>query len=324
MTSANVAKRVVEKLDLTPPVDIAALLEASAEVCELDWPQECDGIVVGLTGPGRPKVFIRAGQHANRDRFTRAHEWGHIMIPWHLGDVALECEIDRLDPTGQFPEREASDFASRVLVPERYLKHVMETSSSVDSWLDALEECQISAYASLLALTRDLGAGFAFLLDQGDGKPVVQILSSGTQAPLIDAPGKVRDEFSRNSLMAGRKVLRGRRVEWFQYVDLTVPAVPAGMTAAEALDSYIARTGERLSDGRNKRSSINGIVGGKLRDKNLVDLGWMHGMLRYHIELDPSWNHALTDPDFENFLVLRVAELSQRRQQKGDSKNDVG
>ena len=319
MTSAKVARRVVEKLNLQPPVDISSLLEDSADVCELDWPQECDGIVVGLAGQSRPKVFLRAGQHLNRDRFTRAHEWGHIMIPWHLGDVALECEIDRLDPTGQFAEREANDFASRVLVPDRYLRQAIAASSSVENWLDAVEECQVSAYASLLALTRDLGAGFAFLLDQGDSKPVIQILSSGTQAPLIDAPGKVREEFARNSLASGRKVLRGRRVEWFQYVDLTAPELPQGRNATEALNAYIARTGERLSDGRNKRSSINGIVGGKLRDNNLVDLGWMHGMLRYHIELDPAWNHALTDPDFEDFLVLRVAELSERRQ-KGSSR----
>jgi len=80
------------------------------------------------------------------------------------------------------------------------------------------------------------------------------------------------------------------------------------------LNAYIARTGERLPDGRNKRSSINGVVGGKLRDSSQSDMGWMHGTLRYHIELDPSWSHALTDPDFERFLILRVAELSQRRQ----------
>lgn len=179
MTSGNVARRVVEKFDLCPPVDIASLLEERADVQELSWPQRCDGIVVGLTRPGKPKVFVRAGQHSNRDRFTRAHELGHIMIPWHLGDVTLECEIDRLDPIGRAAEREANDFASRVLVPDRFLARVMAASGEVEVWLDALEECRISAHASLLALTRDLSAGFAFLLDQGEGQPIVQVLSSG-------------------------------------------------------------------------------------------------------------------------------------------------
>lgn len=314
MSSANVARRVVEKFDLVPPVDIHALLADSAIVTELAWPQECDGIVVGLTTPGRPHVFIRSDQAPNRDRFTRAHEWGHIMIPWHLGDVTLECDTSKFDPIGSVSEREANDFASRVLVPDRYLADVLARSHEVVDWLDAVGRCEISAHASLLALKRNLPAGFAFVLDAADGDPLVPIASSGTHTPLMrGTPSTLVGEYEAGSLASGNVVLRGRRVWWFRYVDPTPPHLPSHSTANDALESYLQRTGEKFPDGRSKRQSINGVVGGKLRNTAQVDIGWMHGSLRYHISLDPAWSHALSDADFGDFLALRVRELSKRR-----------
>lgn len=313
MRSGNVARRVVEKFDLKPPIDIAALLQQSADVVDLEWSQDCDGLVVGLTGAGRPKVFVRSGQHVNRDRFTRAHEWGHIMIPWHLGDSTLDCEVYKVDPATRDAEREANDFASRVLVPDRYLTGLVSKSIDVKWWLAELEKCEVSAHATLLALVRDLPSGFAFLLDSGDGGGLLPIRSSGTVVIGSGGGTSLREQYSKRSLESGFVRLRGRGVHWFRYIDISAPVVLGKATAADALEAYIKRAGASLPDGRSRASSIHGVISGKLRDKSLVDVGWMHGILMHHIESDPTWSDELENKDFREFLSRRVIELAARR-----------
>jgi len=79
---------LVERLDLTPPVNVMEVAGRYADLEILSWEFACDALVVGLGSMDgrRPKVFIRANyQGRRRRRFTIAHEIGHLVLPWTSG-----------------------------------------------------------------------------------------------------------------------------------------------------------------------------------------------------------------------------------------------
>lgn len=134
-TSSKLANHFVERYDLIPPVNVRALLDAVADVEEVEWRFEVDGLVLGLCEPGRARVFLKSNQPPNRMRFTIAHEWGHILIPWHVESL-LWCHVEVATmPTLENREREANEFAARMLVPDRFIRATIATSKDPNFWL---------------------------------------------------------------------------------------------------------------------------------------------------------------------------------------------
>jgi len=61
VAARRIANLLVERFDLTPPVDVQALLEQQAEFQRVDWPHEdVDAIVMGFANADKPTVFVRA------------------------------------------------------------------------------------------------------------------------------------------------------------------------------------------------------------------------------------------------------------------------
>jgi hypothetical protein len=91
----RIAAHVVKRFGLTPPVDVQRVVRTFADI-ERDWiPGACDGLVLGLHAPRRrPLVLLKRGRPLVRERFTLAHELGHILLPWHIGD-GFPCETSR-------------------------------------------------------------------------------------------------------------------------------------------------------------------------------------------------------------------------------------
>src|SRR4051794_31087915 len=84
----RLARLVVERLDLEPPVQVEMLLDDAMHVVYEVFAQDCDAVVVGLAGGNeRPQLFVNRARSRVRQRFTLAHEFGHFTIPWHLGTI---------------------------------------------------------------------------------------------------------------------------------------------------------------------------------------------------------------------------------------------
>jgi Zn-dependent peptidase ImmA (M78 family) len=72
-----------------------------------------------LERDGKYKTYINAGLSEGRDKFTLAHELGHIVIGHHLcykTDLLTDREYAILD-------REANAFAASLMMPEDWVKH---------------------------------------------------------------------------------------------------------------------------------------------------------------------------------------------------------
>ena len=77
---------------------------------------------------GTPQIFINKAHHRVRQRFTVAHELGHLLLhPLEDGKVLFRSSD--LSNTTLKQEREANDFAAKLLMPEKMVRNYVHLAS---------------------------------------------------------------------------------------------------------------------------------------------------------------------------------------------------
>lgn len=112
--SRDLAWRVLLNEDVTElPVKVTMLCkQMGIRVSYFDPVNESDGYSTILFG--MPRIFVSRNCSSERQRFTIAHELGHILLG-HVGKYEL---VNREPSRGDNPiEHEANVFASRILAP---------------------------------------------------------------------------------------------------------------------------------------------------------------------------------------------------------------
>ncbi len=163
-TARKFASKIVETKKLIPPIDpIEVIRSYNIEITE---EENQLGIEAYSSLDEVPKITINTEfSLPSRKRFTLAHELGHIIIPWHNGD--LKCDTDKpyniirgrqlLDTQ----ELEANIFASELLMPQVWLQEQISslTLSFEDTINTIRDKAQTSIMACLYALEDALPSG---------------------------------------------------------------------------------------------------------------------------------------------------------------------
>jgi len=127
----KLARRLLEYHKLTVPFNLEELVKKHATLVYKTIPMTgIDGVTINLKVPGKvPKVVVNSNMPKTRQKFTLAHELGHIIIPSHTGTIVDEIYTqDALNWQYYFLEQEANVFAAELLMPtqwveEMYRKH---------------------------------------------------------------------------------------------------------------------------------------------------------------------------------------------------------
>lgn len=167
----KIARRVITKNGLKPPIDIINLAKKYSEYEECMLPFDVEGLCVQSID-NKPKILINQWQVENRKRFTVAHELGHVILPWHAGSIA--CAPTSTDAYSNIlidkMEKEANLFAAEVLMPnewiqEKFLKYSDDISGIL---LEVYLEAKVSIHAAVLRLRDYVGLGYHFLIAYND------------------------------------------------------------------------------------------------------------------------------------------------------------
>lgn len=150
----SIQKRVrtlLEKQGVTvapvPVERIAKSLEAQVRFSPLD--DELSGMI--YVKKGTPIIGVNALHHPNRQRFTMAHEIGHLLL--HRAEITKEIHVDKEFPTVLMRdvvsstginemEIEANFFAAELLMPAEFLVRSLD-----DQPFDIDDEGAVSALA---------------------------------------------------------------------------------------------------------------------------------------------------------------------------------
>jgi Zn-dependent peptidase ImmA (M78 family) len=306
------AATVADRFALRPPVDVRALAQNYCDVEDAAWPYECDAITVGL-GHRRPQVFLRKNNAGRRrQRFSIGHELGHVIIPWHFGSI--ECVPDRPPlemASGGDQESEAHRFAGALLVPRSFLDQ--HADRHVGAAVEALDETDISAFAAVLSLSRNLLPGFCFLVEENQEQATL-IKSSGTVTPTL-RPGQSQvTKFRAMAYDHGEAVVSDRRVLWFQLAAPVSFSLPADeRTTAQLLNDSIAQAEGKRGD-RALVMRINGIVGGLLsKEERAESAATALSVLEYRFTTShPELEHFMLLADFKTYLRRKAQERVTR------------
>lgn len=185
----KIARRLLDKYGLTPPVDLDSLAEKTNIRIESVSGTAVDGYA-DLT---RGIVCLNTAQtYLPRRRFTLAHEIGHILIPWHTdirGCIIGEPYVDiQMKQKIDLQEYEANAFASELLIPSRWLRDKAAGMTDFETALnETVQQTQASLMACLLALKNVLPAGHVICAKTGGAENWKIYRSPGTR-PLPPDP----------------------------------------------------------------------------------------------------------------------------------------
>ncbi len=157
---------------IRPPVNVLSLAQQHADVEHVDIPANLDGLL--RRSPGRrPLILISKHLRAEspRYRFTLAHELGHLIIPWQLGNAL--CHIDgdgRLRVANDVVEEaEANKFASELLVPAPWLErgYLDRTGALAPHIVQTARTARVSVSVVMFAIRRIARPGTLIVTHDG-------------------------------------------------------------------------------------------------------------------------------------------------------------
>ncbi|MBD1362216.1 ImmA/IrrE family metallo-endopeptidase [Mucilaginibacter sp. ZT4R22] len=154
----KMARRIIKKHSLSVPFDLEELVKQYAKITYISIPVEgVDGICLYLKTPNKtPSVIVNVNSTTRRQKFTLAHELGHIVIPWHLGNFVddIDENPNQLDNQYWELEREANRFASELLMPFDWIYSLYKKNSDCNYLISQIcERCGVSDIAASIRLS---------------------------------------------------------------------------------------------------------------------------------------------------------------------------
>jgi hypothetical protein len=271
-------------------------------------------------------VLLQRGQVDVRRRFTLAHELGHVLLPWHVGDAFL-CDTGRIrvfESTHEFDaantEPEANRFAGNLLVPDRWLETCLASQGAdeIAPLMSALEDAQVSAYVACLRLQSVLPAGHAFAITQG-GALQMRGQTQGTGVLPHDADQDL--DVARLNRWAHRveKIPYGpNRVTWWTFRGAELVADHAADPRAwrEVLEGLLDLHAPAQPDRGRMQGSLNGVIAaahGEARREGRVDAAELYVRFRGRFAKARDLPDALLeDPEFDLLLHKRAEDFAAR------------
>ncbi|MBB1428227.1 ImmA/IrrE family metallo-endopeptidase [Shewanella sp. SG44-2] len=186
----NYAKRLHAKYKLTLPVDLDELARKYATLKYMTIPMRIDGICADLkSSVKKTRIYVNSEMPVKRQRFTLAHEIGHVIIPWHTGTIFDLTTITQNDSSVDYweMEQEANSFATELLMPSNWINVLTEGDLTNLSRIHktVVDTAGVSDIAACLRLIQFLPPGYVFVAV--DQRNYVQYSgrSQGTVAPAL-------------------------------------------------------------------------------------------------------------------------------------------
>lgn len=309
------AARYVDLHSLTPPVNPRDLLELveNAEIYRETWPYEVDAILVGFEGA--PSVYLRATENLLRERFTLAHELGHLVLPWHVpqescnsGDGEPEDWIAR-----RGGEQEADLFASCILAPDRWLRKVTsDYGTDMTGILQDLNALEMTTIAALRALRRSILPGWVFSAYGGNRI----IMSPGTSIRTVSQDSlETLESLRAESLESGVASLNSYDVEWFRLHEHREPpsAESDPRRTTQILRDAVAWVSDDPGDQEHLFNVANGVIGAMWNKSHDKKPGQIFSALRYRAAEHPELSIMLDVPDFDLWLGRKIEERTRKK-----------
>lgn len=316
----NLARRLVARFSLSPPIDVLTLARKYADVSIEALPFNADGVCYDLKKSGtRPKIVLNGLRPKTRLRFTLAHELGHVLIPWHTGVMVDDITIPSSSMVYYSDmEPEANRFASELLLPSEWVSSTAKCfANPIDLALHLSEKANVSHTATLIKLAPLLEPGHIYAQLDQNGLVEVSGRSPGTlaESPLYGEPTKGSSQFPFvEHFWKGE--IRGHSVFWWKLPSqMSMPPSRDNRDWRHILEEIISDVPESNDKRHHIRQSINGIIGavnGKSATQSLEEI-YASLLLRFEARRQEGgfYGYIVEHPKFSDFLIRRLEAMAK-------------
>lgn len=315
----KIVQRLIERHDLVVPFDLDELVSHYADIHYKHFPfSNIDGIVLN---PKKIKsrttdVLINCNISHSRQRFTLAHELGHIIIPWHTGSIIENIDIvDMNSYTENYIfEDEANQFAASLLIPEQFLEQFDLTLGLAEVHKQVAKSCDVSLLASALRIV-DFFKGSYIFISEKNGIVEFAGKSKTTFAPIpIWGNAFNLNAYNGTSIIHNQCKLSSRTIHWWEFPsELPVDTQNRDMRSwRKILDDILNENSNPGYDIQRYKRSLNGVISsahGRLcKDtgysaKNIVAACFQR------LNNDEKHSELVNHPDFNLFLSKRAEDF---------------
>jgi len=320
----KLAAKLHRRHNLILPVDIKSLLSRYARVIEVALPWDMDGLCIDLKTE-RVRVLYDPSKYRTRVRFTLAHELGHVLIPWHIGNVS--DKIDDSSPGEDSSiEDEANRFASELLIPRAYIERLLNEAGTLSEILRSVQrETDTSKIATFIKVSRCIPID-RFLARVGDKGEILSFWGGHPFRSKHKIYGLSISKFADASLVQtfqfeGKKYVYGSRGQ----ILATEPPLPAVKWPASDADdrTWRAILSKILDDvatdparRQNLLLSVNATINSRFnRHAKKASLLLYEDCLVTIFDNDRCQSVAL-HPLFSLYVVKRIDDLSDPKRSK--------
>lgn len=308
----SLARFVLEDERFAPGEDLRALVSRFADIEHARFPFPADGISVKLKSAERPRIIINSDNPPTRQKFTLAHELGHVLIPWHIGTICSHIDGD-FDEENEYyrQEGEANRFASELLVPAAWVDSLFRNSRDPAKTLkEILDATGISPPAAIIKLMQCIPPGFVCTERYTEG--VTQYHSSAGTAispPYESDPDCVA---RYDNLADGRYSLKHGHYHfrwWYFSHEHDLPSEKLQRPWREALADILQAVSPEQR--RFAQQSLNGIIASASQNRGSIEEAY-----RYIVSRVVGAEYApvvIGHPDFRPFVMARLEELHRKR-----------
>ena len=312
------ARLFVDRRDLSPPVNIREVLKDYADLEFTLIPNGIDAVVLRRKAQ-RPLVVVSTAAARTRERFTLAHELGHVLIPWQDGTVACHPSEGTalLNVDDQLVEREAHCFASEILLPVRWLMSQISDMPHdlAGAVVDLAKEANVSLQAAAIAVSA--AAPFDLVMELEDlatHHAFPRMYSDSCRFPRRASAMSARDVQQLREM--GAQVSE-RNTEHYRLVAVALhrpksdPLAAAPKRTSKEILEEIIPPSKVLIRG-DLRSVVSGIIGAANGMHSSSDCTELTQTLRMKFISRPDLRSIVEHPLFDEFLQVRAFELASR------------
>lgn len=302
-----------------PGDDLRDLISIYADVDFLPIPvQKVDGVSLHLKAKGRrPSIIVNSQIAQTRAQFTLAHEFGHVLIPWHSGTIfsysGTEQHTEDADIAYWEMEAEANRFASELLMPREWLRSKLVDSRDPALVLQlALELCGTSMAATTIALNNALPPGYVYARVDEQGFVINSLSSPGTFArPFAEGQKFEGSTLLRESSLRFNMEFKGSH-NWLFYAPAEMPEVQEDSRPWRVIfDEIIEETGA-LKLQANIKHSVNAVIS-TCNDGKSSPEAFFSSVRQRMTGRTEVYDKILTHRLFNIFLKKKIEEFIYRR-----------
>lgn len=312
----NLARRLLRKYQLSPPIDVESLVRDRAHLSFASIPfANVDGISIHIKVSGRtPRVVVNSRNPLTRQRFTLAHELGHLIIPWHTGTIIDHATEDlqmAVDDYWQI-EAEANAFAAELLMPSEWIERLLQKEEDLGTvHATIFSQCQTSPLSAAINLARLLPQNVVFAFER-DGQVEFSGRTERTTAPRLVLGDPFPKDAYDYAAAHYETSWKGRSFHWWRLPSEIVLSSSDPRGWREILDEILLDIGTAKKDFVREKQSINGVVAyanGRLKNTGNYTVAALASASIQRFKDRKVYAAFVDHPKFKDFVFRRAEEL---------------